>query len=335
MPIYFNMETQVLQITQQSLKLAVELLNNSQLVGIPTETVYGLGANGLDSQAVKKIFTVKGRPIDNPLIAHVHKDYDINKLVYVKHDYVYKLMQKFMPGPLTLVFDSKGVVCKEAVCGGDTLAIRMPSHEGCQKLLALIDKPIVAPSANLSKHTSPVKAQHVYDDLNGKISLILDGGKCSGGIESTVLDVTESVPRILRAGLITKEMIEQVCGACQVAKHQEGDRVKSPGVKYRHYRPKCDAVLFNKNQIEKAIDFYSDCIKQGKKPYIMCEDSLASNFEGKNLLLLGNSGEQIASNLYDKLLEGEKVADVIIAIDMDREDGVYLGIINRLRKSCG
>jgi L-threonylcarbamoyladenylate synthase len=225
------MITQILKVDDASVLKAKEILLSSGLVGIPTETVYGLGAIGTDSVAVKKIFDVKGRPSDNPLIAHVHPDFDITRLVNVKHAYVYKLKERFMPGPLTLVLESKGVVCSEAVCGGDTLAIRMPSHVGCQKLLRAVDEPIVAPSANVSKHTSPVKAEHVYNDLQGKIPLILDGGKCSGGIESTVLDVTGEVPRILRAGLITREMIIEVCGACDIAQHKQTDKVKSPGVK--------------------------------------------------------------------------------------------------------
>lgn len=329
------MQTEILKIDQNSIEKAVSLLLNSSVVAIPTETVYGLGAVGTDSVAVKKIFEVKGRPSDNPLIAHVHKNYDLNKLAEIKHDYVYKLIEKFMPGPLTLVLDSKGVVCKEAVCGGSTIAIRMPKHDGCQQLLAKIDMPIVAPSANVSKHTSPVKAIHVFNDLNGKIPLILDGGKSQGGIESTVLDVTEKVPRILRAGLITKEMITSVCGACEIAEHKEGDRVKSPGVKYRHYRPKCDAVLFENDQTLEVIEYYEKALKEGKRPYIMCQSQFEQIFNDKNLLLLGDTPEEIASNLYDKLLEGEKVADVIIAVAMPNENGVFAGVMNRLRKSCG
>jgi L-threonylcarbamoyladenylate synthase len=226
-------------------------------------------------------------------------------------------------------------VVKEAVCGGATLAVRMPSHEGCQRLLRALDAPVVAPSANLSKHTSPVTAKHVYDDLNGKIDLILDGGKCSGGIESTVLDVTESVPRILRAGLITKEMIESVCGKCEIAMHKDGDKVKSPGVKYKHYRPKCDTMLFSHDDIKGALAAYAAAEEQGKVPYIMCKTDVALNFKGKNLLLLGESEQEVAANLYDKLLEGEKKADLIIALEMPNEKGIYLGVMNRLRKSCG
>lgn len=329
------MKTIIKSVTEESILEAKKILENSGIVGMPTETVYGLAAIGTDSKAVSKIYEVKGRPADNPLIAHVHKNYDLNKLVNVKQDYVYELIKRYTPGPLTLVFESKGVICSEATCGGDTLAIRMPSHAGCQMLLKAVDAPLVAPSANISKHTSPVTAQHVFDDLNGKIPLILDGGKCSGGIESTVLDVTDNVPRILRAGLITKEMIEAVTGRCEIAMHKEGDKVKSPGVKYRHYRPKCDTALFGSNEIEAAEKKYNEEINNGRKPYIMCSNDYIEQFKGKNLLLLGASGEEIASNLYDKLLEGEKKADIIIAISPDRYDGVYLGIMNRLKKACG
>lgn len=332
---FFKMTTLIKQIDKDSIELAKQILLKSGVVAIPTETVYGLAGLGTDSNAVKKIFEIKGRPSDNPLIAHVHKDYDIEKLVYIENDYTLKLMKQFSPGPITFVFRSKGVVCEQAVCGGDTLAVRIPSHLGCQQLLKAIDAPLVAPSANLSKHTSPVTAKHVYNDLNGKLNLILDGGKCSGGIESTVLDVTGNIPRILRAGLITKEMIEQVVGKCEIAEHKETDKVRSPGVKYKHYKPKCDTALFYEYEMDKALSLYNKTILENKIPYIMCRNGIKENFNGKNLLLLGESDKEIARNLYDKLLEGEKKADLIIAIAMPKEDGIYMGIMNRLRKSCG
>ncbi len=328
------MITEIKKVDKNSIELAKDILSNSGVVAFPTETVYGLGAIGTDENAVRKIFEVKGRPSDNPLIAHVHKDYDLNKLVFVEHDYVYDLIKTYVPGPLTLVFKSKGVVCSLAVCGGDTLAVRIPAHKDAQVLLKAINEPIVAPSANVSKHVSPVTAEHVYDDLNGKIPLILDGGKCFGGIESTVLDVTDKTPRILRAGLITKEMIESVVGRCEIAKHLETDKVKSPGVKYRHYRPRCETVLFYENQLDLVEDKYNDELKKGNNPYILCSNEFSLKFKDKNLLLLGDTPEEIASNLYFKLLEGEKKASIIIAIGFNRQDGVYLGIMNRLTKSC-
>lgn len=329
------MITEIEKITDKSIEKAAEILRGGGIIGMPTETVYGLAAAGTIPSAVKEVFIVKGRPNDNPLIAHVHKDYDIEKLVIIERDYVYKLKELFTPGPLTMVMKSRGVVCEEATCGGDTLAVRIPSHEGCQKLLRAVDLPIVAPSANLSKHTSPVTAEHVYNDLNGKIPLILDGGKCTGGIESTVLDVTGDVPRILRAGLVTKEMIEKVTGECLVAQHKEGDKVKSPGVKYTHYKPRCDTALYKENELDKAAARYEEEIKKGRIPYIMCRNADAEFFAGKNILPLGEKEEDIAASLYAALLEGEKKADIIIAVDMPSEKGVFLGITNRLRKSCG
>ncbi len=329
------MLTEIKDINAQSIKEACELILKGEVVGMPTETVYGLAADGTNPKAVMKIFEVKGRPTDNPLIAHVHKDYDLNSLVVIEQEYVKKLIETFMPGPLTLVFKSKKVVCDEATCRGETLAVRMPSHKGCQEFLKKVDRPIVAPSANLSKHTSPVTAEHVYNDLNGKIQLILDGGKCLGGIESTVLDVTCSVPRILRAGLVTKEMIESVVGCSEIAEHKEGDKVRSPGVKYTHYKPRCQTVLFENDQVEEAKNRYKQEESEGKKPFIMCSESIAKMLDGYNLLNLGKTPEQIASNLYDKLLEGENKADIIIAIAMPDESGVNMGIMNRMRKSCG
>ena len=328
------MLTKIKKIDDDSIAEAVSILLDGGVVAIPTETVYGLAAVGTNPEAVKKIFEVKGRPTDNPLIAHVHENYDIERLVEVEQGYVKELKKKFSPGPLTMVMKSRGVVCKEAVCGGDTLAIRIPSHEGTLKLLRAIDMPLVAPSANLSKHTSPVRAEHVYNDLNGKIPLILDGGKCRGGIESTVIDVTGETPRILRAGLITKEMIESVVGSCVIAEHKEGDKVRSPGVKYTHYKPKCETALFNPDETEKVIGLYRGKQLEGKTPYIMCSDEVAENFNGYNILRLGKTPEEIADNIYDKLLEGEKKADIIIAVAMPDEKGVNLGIMNRLKRSC-
>ncbi len=328
------MTTKIIKPDNDGILLAKNVLLSGGVIGMPTETVYGLAGDGTNSSAVKKIFEVKGRPSDNPLIAHVHKDYDLNKLVLIDQPYVGKIIDTFMPGPITLVLKSRGVVCSEAVCGGDTLAVRMPSHKDAQNLLKEVNLPIVAPSANLSKHTSPVSAEHVYFDLNGKIPLILDGGKCMGGIESTVLDCTAKVPRILRAGLITKEMIESLGYGCEIAEHKSTDKVKSPGVKYKHYKPNCETALFYPDQKQEIISFYKSCEKQGKNPYIMCAD-YEEGFEGLNKLLLGNTPNEIASNLYDRLLYGEKVAGIIIAVAMPDEKGVNLGIMNRMKKSCG
>ena len=328
--------TKILKIDDKSLKYAKSLIEQEELVAFPTETVYGLGGLATSDVAVKKIYEAKGRPQDNPLIVHVHENYDLSKLVYDENEYATKLRKAFIPGPLTMIYKSKGVVSPAVSCGLDTLAIRVPSHEGCRRFLEYLDLPIAAPSANVSKHTSPVTAEHVYNDLNGKINLILDGGKCSGGIESTVLDVTTDTPVILRSGLITREMIKSVVGKCEYGDSKPGDKVRSPGVKYRHYCPKCETALFKRDELEKAANLYAEYVKAGKKPYYMCDEALAEKLirNGENFLSLGKTGVDAASNLYYKLLEGEKVADVIIAFEVDTGSEVDISVMNRLRKAC-
>ena len=198
------METKVKQITKESLLEAKRIIENSGVVAIPTETVYGLGGSAFDDTAVQEIFRVKGRPNNNPLIAHVHKDYDLSQIIDSEPPYAETLRKAFLPGPLTLVYPSTGKVSKFVSCGLNTLAVRVPLHEGAQAFLKEVGIPIAAPSANLSRHVSPTSAKHVLDDFNGKIPLILDGGTCVGGIESTVCDVCGEVPVILRPGLITR-----------------------------------------------------------------------------------------------------------------------------------
>ena len=299
------MNTEVLKINDRSLDLARNYILKNELVGFPTETVYGLGAIAYSDEAVKKIYEAKGRPADNPLIVHVHKDYDVEKLVCVDHDYVYKLREAFLPGPLTMVYRSKGLISPVATCGLDTVGIRIPSHPGAQEFLKAVNVPVAAPSANVSKHTSPVTAWHVYEDLNGKIPLILDGGQCTGGIESTVLDVTTDTPIILRSGLVTADMITKVVGKCLYSANKPTDKIRAPGMKYRHYCPKCETALFERSDIAKAQALYD-----------------------------GKTAEEIAFHLYDKLHEAEEKADIVIAFVVDTGSDVDVGVMNRLSKAC-
>lgn len=327
-------DTQVLKIDDKSLELAKKYILNGELVGFPTETVYGLGAIAYSDEAVKKIYAAKGRPSDNPLIVHVHKDYDADKLVSVKYDYVYKLREAFLPGPLTMVYPSKGMISPVATCGLDTVGIRIPSSEAAQEFLRAVNVPIAAPSANVSKHTSPVTAMHVYEDLKGKIPLILDGGKSSGGIESTVLDVTTDTPIILRSGLVTAEMIKKVVGKCEYSANTANDKVRAPGMKYRHYRPNCETYLFNRDEIKKAQDLYDEQTALGKRVCFMCDDGIAKKVKGVTLNM-GVTAEEIASSLYYDLHEAEEIADVLIAFVVETGSDVDVGIMNRLSKACG
>ena len=331
-----DMKTEIKSITPDVLNEAKNIIFDGGVVAIPTETVYGLGGNAFDDEATKRIFEVKGRPNDNPLIAHVHKDYDLLKIIDYDPPYAKKLRQAFLPGPLTLVYPSTGKVSPYVSCGLHTLAVRIPSHEGAQAFLKAVDIPVVAPSANISKHVSPTSAQHVYDDFNGKIPLILDGGVCEGGIESTVCDVTGDVPVILRPGLITREMIASVVGDCleYVPNFASGEKVKSPGVLYKHYSPRCQTTLFT--DIVAAKQACQTSILENKRVAVLCESKWIEQFQDENvkILNLGATEEEMASKLYDLLREAEKICDVLITIEPDKKDGVMVGVLNRLRKAC-
>lgn len=326
--------TRILNIDEKSLNEAKSIILNGGAVAFPTETVYGLGANALNTSAVNRIFEIKGRPNDNPLIVHVHKDFDIGELVKEIPDYAKKLAQKFLPGPLTMVYKSKGKVSSAVSCGLDTLAIRIPSHEGAQEFLKYVNLPVAAPSANISKHVSPTSAQHVFADLDGKIEIILDGGECKGGIESTVLDCTGEIPVILRSGLITREMIEKTVDVCGEYAYKEGGVARSPGMKYKHYSPKCRTAFFDFSEYSKALELYDAELKNGEKVCILCDNSTAKLIGERRYLSLGGTPEEMAANLYSKLREGETFAQFLIAIAPNMQGGVMDGVMNRLTKAC-
>ncbi len=331
------MQTKIEKITAQSLLEAKTIICSGGVVAIPTETVYGLGADAFNDEAVKSIFAIKGRPNDNPLIAHVHQDYDLKKIIDYDPPYAEKIRKAFLPGPLTLVYPSTNKVSPYVSCGLNTLAVRIPSHVGAQAFLREIDIPIVAPSANLSRHVSPTSAKHVLDDFDGKIPLILDGGRSEGGIESTVLDVTGEIPVILRPGLITREMIADVVGACQeyTPNFKSGEKVKSPGVLYKHYSPRCKTVLFKTEELDRALAY---CKEQSKvqKVAVLCESGVKSVFESESIIALdlGKTQTEMAANLYELLRQAESVCDCLIAIEPKDKDGVMKGVLNRLKKAC-
>ena len=323
------MQTQIKKIEKNSIAQAKELLLSGEVVAIPTETVYGLGGNAFDDVAVQKIFAVKGRPADNPLIAHVHTDYDLSKIIDYDTEIAKKLRKAFLPGPLTLVYPSTGKVSKYVSCGLNTLAVRVPAHTGAQALLKAVNLPIVAPSANLSKHVSPTSAKHVFDDFSGLIPLILDGGDAVGGIESTVCDVTGEVPVILRPGLITQEEIAAVCGDCLVYEHK-GGAVKSPGVLYKHYSPRCETALFS--GVEEAKAYCQQ--NAGKRVAILCEHDKIDEFVDFLTYDLGGTPKEMASNLYALLRKAETECDLLVAIEPCERGGVMDGVLNRLQKAC-
>ncbi len=329
------METQILSRSRGWLDLAKKYIKDGEVVAFHTETVYGLGANAFSDDAVLKIFELKGRPQDNPLIVHVHKDYDISLLIDSEPFYAAALRKAFLPGPLTMVYPSTGRVSKYVSCGLDTLAIRMPSSPTAQEFLKAVDLPIAAPSANLSKHVSPVTARHVYEDFNGKIPLILDGGACRGGIESTVLDCTGEIPQILREGLVTREMIASVAGDCGIYHAKQGEKPKSPGMAYKHYSPRCKTAFFRENQTEEAVALYHEAETAGEKPCFLCERDVCALLPNFRTLDLGGSGEEMARKLYALLRKGEKTATLLIGIEPREKGGVMAGVLNRMHRAFG
>ena len=324
----------IFKIDDNSLKKARDYILDDKLVAFPTETVYGLGANAFSDSAVKKIYEAKGRPADNPLIVHVHIGYDISSLVYDDLPYVKKLRERFLPGPLTLVYKSKKTVSELCSNGLDTLAVRIPSHQGAQRFLKAVDLPIAAPSANRSKHVSPVTAEHVLADLNDSVEMILDGGRCNGGIESTVLDVTTDTPVILRKGLVTAEMIKSVVGRCEYAASTSELNARSPGTKYRHYCPQTKTLLFEEGDEAGAMAKYEEYVSLGKRPAIMAVGKACRKMKAENVFDLGDSGKEMAEKLYYFLREAEKY-DILIGIKFTPCDEIAAGVENRFLKAFG
>ena len=244
------------QIDEKAMKEAGEILKNGGLVAFPTETVYGLGANALDEQAAFKIYAAKGRPSDNPLIVHIARTEDLYRIVEEVPEAAKKLAEKFWPGPLTMIFQKKEIVPYGTTGGLDTVAVRMPNHPVALKMIEAGGGYIAAPSANTSGRPSPTTAQHVADDLDGKIEMILDGGSVGIGVESTIVDLSTGVPTILRPGYINKAMLEEVIGKVEVdptlLSADCRQRPKAPGMRYKHYAPKADLTIIQ-GEMERVI----------------------------------------------------------------------------------
>lgn len=326
------METQILQPNKKNIALCAEALHAGQLVGIPTETVYGLGANAFDQTAVQNIFIAKNRPQDNPLIVHVHKNYDLTKLVSEITPLAKTILKRFTPGPITLVFKSNGTVCPAVSRGLNTVAIRIPNHKIAQKLLKACDLPVAAPSANLSSRMSATTANAVQTELDGKLPYILNGGTCQVGIESTVVDVTGEEPIILRPGKITKEQLLLVAKEVQEkTKYTEGEKVFSPGVKYKHYSPNIPVFVCEYQNHSLAKQTYAQMESVGLKPVIVCLQKEKHNFKDLQTILFGASTKDVAKNLYANLRQAEQnyTSAILCAVE---NKGFGVAVLNRMSK---
>ena len=333
------MKTLILDETQTD--TAAKILKNGGVVGIPTETVYGLAANALDGNAVAKIFRAKGRPMDNPLIVHIADFDDIARFGLVKEvpEAAQKLAKAFWPGPLTIIMERTDVIPKEVSAGLSTVAIRFPSHPIAQKIIKKAGVPLAAPSANLSGSPSPTTARHVLNDMDGKIDAVLDGGSSDVGVESTVITLAEDVPRVLRPGGVTVEQLREVLGEVgldDAVLHQlkEGAKAASPGMKYKHYAPRANVVLLSGSD-EDYISYVN--AHSGDSVCALCCDEDLLHLKVKTVSL-GRRGDCLthARHLFDCLrrIDENKTVQTVYS-RLPSTDGVGLAVYNRLIRAAG
>ncbi|CVI71407.1 Threonylcarbamoyl-AMP synthase [Clostridiales bacterium CHKCI001] len=326
-----------------ALEMAAKIWKTGGLVAFPTETVYGLGANGLDAQAATKIYAAKGRPSDNPLILHIAQKEQVSPLVREINKAGKQLMDAFWPGPLTLIFPKADCVPYKTTGGLDTVAIRMPSHPQARKLLKEVQLPIAAPSANLSGRPSPTTAEHVWEDMNGRIELIVDGGAVGIGVESTIVDLTEGIPTILRPGYITKEMLETVVGEVKIDPAIMGVlcpdiHPKAPGMKYRHYAPKAPVTLVE-GKMDAVIRFINEQIQERgvNTVGVIATEETKEQYQGGIVKCIGSRSdmESVAHNLYDVLRSFDATNVSIIYSESFSEEKFGQAVMNRLKKAAG
>lgn len=329
------------------LKKAAAILNHGGLVAFPTETVYGLGGDGLNPSSSKKIYEAKGRPSDNPLILHVSEVSEIDRLVKEIPKTAKILSDTFWPGPMTLVMKKSELVPFETTGGLDTVAIRIPKNEIARKLIQEAGCPIAAPSANASGRPSPTKGSHVKEDMDGKIEMILDGGEVGIGLESTIIDVTGEIPVILRPGFITKEMLSQLLleveedETIKNPERQKDVKPKAPGMKYRHYAPKGEMTIFEgeRKRVVEAIN--KEILKEKEKKRaiaILATEETKADYIGADYVLSVGSYKnlsQIAHNLFHTLRSFDELGAELIFSESFLEGELSGAIMNRLRKAAG
>lgn len=326
------------------IKEAAEIIKDGGIVTFPTETVYGLGANALNDKAVEKIFDAKGRPQDNPLIVHVSSK-DINNLVKNVPEVAQKLINKFWPGPLTIILNKKEIIPNRTSANLDTIGIRMPDNDIALKLIELSGCPIAGPSANISGRPSPTEVERCIEDLNGRVDYIVGGERSNVGVESTIVDCTVNPPVILRPGGITLEMLREVNKDIDIdeaikGKPNENLKPKAPGMKYRHYAPKAKLKIIKGNKektIEKINEIVQNYIDNQKEVVVLSTDEIYNNFNDCKVISLGSEKNlyEVARNLFESLRACDDLnVDVILCQAFD-EKGVGLAIMNRLNKAAG
>ena len=324
---------------ENAIQEAAAILRRGGLLGIPTETVYGLGADGLNEDAVRRIFEAKGRPQDNPLILHIPEAGWLECCCADVPDTAYALAARFWPGPLTMILPRRGCVPLRTTGGLETVGVRCPDHPVTRAIIAAADTPVAAPSGNTSGRPSPTTAQHMVEDMWGKIDGIVDGGPCAVGVESTIIDLTVQPPRLLRPGGLPLEALEEVLGQVAVddavrRKMGEGERPRAPGMKYRHYAPRA-AVTAVTGSPRRSAAWIAGHITEGAG--VICFDEFAPLFPGHIVHLLGASGDKLAQaqHVFDALRTFDDTDVTEIFAQCPDEAGLGLAVSNRLKKAAG
>ena len=333
------MKTQVLPVTQESIALAAKLLKQGELVALPTETVYGIAADARNGEAVHKIFEAKGRPQDNPLIVHICGMDMLHGIVSDVPERAKKLAAAFWPGPLTMVMP-RGPEVSEVTCAGlDTVGMRCPAHPLCRAVIAAAGVPVAAPSGNTSGRPSPTNAADMLEDMEGKIDGILDGGPCSVGVESTIVDLTVQPPRLLRPGGVTLEELRDALGEVAVDPAVQrlmgaGEQPRAPGMKYRHYAPKAPVTVVQGDPAESARYIRRHV---GDRDGVICFDEFVPLFEGHPTEAMGPAADQAeqARRVFDALRYFDGTGVEQIWAQGPDPSGIGLAVSNRLNKAAG
>lgn len=323
---------------EEAIARAGAIIRGGGLVGLPTETVYGLGASAFSAEAAGKIYAAKGRPSDNPLIVHVAEPPQAEQIAHVPPVY-YKLAEAFMPGPLTVIMPKKDCIPSGVTGGLDSVAVRCPSHPAARALIRQAGVPIAAPSANRSGSPSPTTAEHVLADMDGRIEMILDGGSCEIGLESTVIKLTEDGCVILRPGAVTEIMLARVCGNVTVSRAVvdpalAGDKPLSPGMKYKHYAPRAEVVL-----VDASDDAFEAYVKEHITPSqaVAASDDTACRYVGHAVLSTGETANAAAQShsLFSLLRRADEIGCTRVYIKLPPASGEYLALYNRLIRAAG
>ena len=335
------------KIDENELNIVGSAMANGELIVFPTETVYGIGADALNGKACKKIFEAKGRPGDNPLIVHVSDEEMLKECVKDTNEVEQKLIEKFMPGPFTLILDKQKIIPSEVTAGLETVAIRMPDNEIARKIIKTLGKPIAAPSANVSGKPSGTNIEDIKDELGEKVYALIDGGNTEIGLESTVVKVVNNVPTILRPGKVTAEEIKNTVGSVKIDKHvlgkvEENAVVESPGMKHKHYAPKTKCVLLDIDDSDQKVKEITKLVNQKICFVGSPETALKLNVLENKVGVLekidcydyGEKLEDISKNIFSMLRKVDKKGYDLIVIEGVKTEGLGLAIMNRLLRTC-